>query len=229
MEPTRRAGISEVSPGPSAASCSSLPVSPSTYRSDPEKLRRNSLIYSQSLSAEADEHDAGQGAVGFQESRRLPQGDFRRAVRGKSVGSRRDGRKSDRPQAKLLGGLQGIPVTGRKKSILVPLAARPDGPDGVDHVSGRQTIGSAPTRLARRAAADPPSLFEEPGPRGPVDGPVDASPSEEGRIGGIDDGIRLETGDVPIDKLDPRIQRVQSRPRFFRSGSIFGSRPRKRL
>jgi hypothetical protein len=62
-----------------------------------------------------------------------------------------------------------------------------------------------------------------------VDSPVDASTSKEGCIGGIDDGIHLQTGDVPVDNLDPRIDGVQSRPLFFRSGSMFGSRPRKRL
>jgi hypothetical protein len=56
--------------------------------------------------------------------------------------------------------------------------------------------------LARLAAAKQPAGRLQLGPCRPVDGAVDAAAAQKGAVGGIDDRIDIERGDVGFENLD---------------------------
>ena len=53
-------------------------------------------------------------------------------------------------------------------------------------------------RLARRTTAQRAAFLQQSGSRCPVYGPVNASPSKEGGIGGVHDGIDLKFCDISL-------------------------------
>jgi hypothetical protein len=67
----------------------------------------------------------------------------------------------------------------------------------------RQIETEGEARLAGRAAADLAGRFEEARSSGAMDGAVYPAPAEERGVGGIDDGVDREGGDIRLDDLDP--------------------------
>src|SRR5262245_27171884 len=56
--------------------------------------------------------------------------------------------------------------------------------------------------LARLAAAEDGASFHELGAGRAVNGAVDAAPAEQCSVGGVDDGVDVERGDVALDDGD---------------------------
>ena len=72
----------------------------------------------------------------------------------------------------------------------------PDGADGVDDVFCGEAIAFGDFGITGTAAAEAFAFFEEVGACGAVDGSVHSATPEEAGVGGIDDGVELESGDV---------------------------------
>jgi hypothetical protein len=77
-----------------------------------------------------------------------------------------------------------------------PAAAFPDGAHGVDDVLGGEAIAVGQPSLALRTAADFQALLQQLRPRGAMDRAIDAPAAAHRLIGGVDDGVDLELGDV---------------------------------
>ena len=94
-------------------------------------------------------------------------------------------------------------VAAGEKLGLTRRAAAPDRSDGVDDVSGAETVAPADPCLTGRTRCQRPRLARELGPRGRVDRPIDAAAALEGLVRRIDDGVDLEAHDVRLYQFDP--------------------------
>ncbi len=75
----------------------------------------------------------------------------------------------------------------------------------MDHMPRLQTIAAGDLGLAGIAAAERLAFAQQFRPRRAMDGAVHAAAAEQRAVGGIDDGIDLERGDVADHKLDMRV------------------------
>src|SRR5690606_25687219 len=90
----------------------------------------------------------------------------------------------------------------------VGLTAVPVRPHRVDHPPGRQVVPGGGHRLPDRqpvgqlGAPQLHALLEQPWTGGAVDRAVDPAPTQEGGVGGVDDGVDVLAGDVALHGFD---------------------------
>ena len=82
------------------------------------------------------------------------------------------------------------------------VTAAPDGADGVDDIAGRQAVAPGDFRLAGRAAVQRAALFQQIGTGRAMDGTIDAAAAQQRFIGGVDDGVQSQRGDVDLTDFD---------------------------
>ncbi|KAI9163809.1 Calcium channel YVC1 [Paramyrothecium foliicola] len=99
------------------------------------------------------------------------------------------------------GQLQALLVAAAEQGLAGALVLE-DGADGVDDVLGGQAVAAGDAGLAGGTAAELRALGAQAAARGEVDGAVDAAAAEEGAVGGVDDGVDLEGGDVAAEEAD---------------------------
>src|SRR5512133_410049 len=87
------------------------------------------------------------------------------------------------------------------------LAVFPDRTDCVDDMPGGQIIAPGELGVAGFAAAQSGAFLQQPRPGGPVNGAVDATATQQGVVGGIDDGIHCQGGDVGLNNFDGSFHR----------------------
>jgi MarR family transcriptional regulator for hemolysin len=108
---------------------------------------------------------------------------------------------------------QRVAVTLGQQSGFAPIAAMPDRPHGMnDIVCGQlETCGDArfagATANARRTFRQRPTGCKQRGSCGAVDRAIDATTAEQSGIGGIDDGIHAQLGDVGAYDCNVEIDR----------------------
>jgi hypothetical protein len=95
-----------------------------------------------------------------------------------------------------------VAVAGSEQPVLAALPAAPNRADGVDHVACRQAEARGDLRLSRLATAKFDTSRSELRTCGTVDGAADATARGQHGVGGIDDGIDVEPGDVAFDNLN---------------------------
>jgi len=136
------------------------------------------------------------------------QRDPRGALGGESVRAGRNAGKGETPGAHGQGEGKAVAVGVAQEPVLILLPAPPDGAHGMNDVTRPQAAGPRDDRLPRGAGADAgddrPAFLEDPGAAGAMDGSVHAAAPEEPRVGGVDDGVRVLPGDVPLDQDEPR-------------------------
>ena len=69
----------------------------------------------------------------------------------------------------------------------------------MDDMPGEQSMAAGDFGAACRAAAEGAALGQQSGAGGAMNGPVDSAAAEEGLVGGVDDGIDIEAGDVALN------------------------------
>ena len=122
--------------------------------------------------------------------------DARRLVPRKAIDAGRDGREGDRAKPPVLRDRETGLVAAGEDGSLARIAATPDRPDGMDHMSGGQPIAARQPRLARRTATDRTAFGEKLGACRAVDRPIDAAAAEQRGICGVDDRVDPEPRDV---------------------------------
>ena len=95
-------------------------------------------------------------------------------------------------------------ITGSKQFFLVSLAAAPHRPDGMDHMPGFQLVAAGDFRLAGLGAAEASAFGQQFRSGRAMNGAVDATAAQEAAVGGIDDGIHIQGGDVGNNDFQPR-------------------------
>ena len=71
----------------------------------------------------------------------------------------------------------------------------------------RQPVAARDLGVAGLAAMQRPAFRKQLRPRRAMDGAIDATAAEQRRIGGVDDGVDIEFGDVAGDDAEPRGRR----------------------
>lgn len=111
-------------------------------------------------------------------------------------------RKRNTLQALLCGQLQAVFIGAGEQSRFTVRSVAVDGADGVDDMPGFEIAAGGDYGFACGAAADDAALGHNGGSSGAVNGPVNAGAAREPAVGGIDNGVRVFTGDITNDKLD---------------------------
>lgn len=124
--------------------------------------------------------------------------------------ARGDAAEGDASETVFIGTNHNVAVTGSQLFLLECRrdAVRDDGPDGMDDVLTGQVVGLGDFGLPRRFRMpllqhQPVTLLAQLYARRRMDGVVDASvqrveTAQHLRIGGVDDGVHAETGDVAL-------------------------------
>jgi len=89
----------------------------------------------------------------------------------------------------------------REQLVLAVAAATPHGPDRVDDETRRQAAGRRRLGVARIAAAEPAALVENGRAPGAMNRAVDPAAAQQRAVGGVDDRVGGESGDVAL--LEP--------------------------
>jgi len=96
----------------------------------------------------------------------------------------------------LMGHLHAALVTVFEQVGLVFVAAVPHGPDRVDHVFRRQPVAAGNLGVAGGAAIQCSAFGQQLGTGCAVNGAIDTTAAEQRIVGGIDDCVHLQCGDV---------------------------------
>ena len=89
--------------------------------------------------------------------------------------------------------------------IFALTSAVPDRSDRMNDMASRQAIARGQLRIAGLAAMQPAALGKQFRPGGAMDRPIDPTAAAKQRaIGGVDDGIDAQRGDVGDDDFQPR-------------------------
>ena len=83
-------------------------------------------------------------------------------------------------------------------------AVMPDRADRVDHVTAREAVSEGEFGVAGRTAAQGAAFGQKLRAGGPVDRAVHAATAQKRLIGGVDNGIQAERGDVGDDDVQRR-------------------------
>ena len=121
---------------------------------------------------------------------------------GEAIDTGADAGEGDALQAVFLGQTHGGVVTGGEQLALVLVAAIPDGPDGMDDLLTRQTVGIGHLALPRLTAAQRAAFLQQLNTCRPVDGAIYTSAAQQTPVGGIHDCIDLERRNIPYYNLD---------------------------
>ena len=144
--------------------------------------------------AQEDAGERGGGRVGAEGSDR----DFGGEVLGVAVDAGADGGEGDGLAVVLGGQFQAAAVAACQLGGFSLVAAVPDRADGVEDELGGETEAEGRFGVAGVASVELAAGFQELWTGGAVDCSVDASASAQGVIGGVDDGVDGEAGDVSV-------------------------------
>ena len=147
---------------------------------------------------EAAEDDLGQAAGAGQGF-----GDRRDRDHGGLVGrvaedAGRDRREGDGGERVLLHDLQRAAVAGGEHFGLAAAPAVPDRADGVDDVERGQAVARGDFRVSRGAVTQRRAFLRQFRPGGAVDGAADPAAGGECVVGGVDDSVDRQRGDVAL-------------------------------
>jgi hypothetical protein len=129
--------------------------------------------------------------------------DGRRPFGRKSVDAGGDRRKSDRCEGVALAQLDGAAIAGGQCIVLTVATAMPYRPDGMNDMPGRKPVTFGDFGIAGGAAAEAAAFGQKLRSGGAMDGAIDAAAAEQRFIGGVDDGVNAQGGDVGGDDLEP--------------------------
>jgi hypothetical protein len=166
--------------------------------------------------AEDDFRDTGRGRQGADDGGYR---DMHGPFGGKSIDPCGDRRKRHRRQAMILTKLERAPIARRQRFVLTPAAAMPNRSDGVDDVPGGKPVTLSDLGVAGGAAAEAAAFGQQLRPGGAMDCAIDAAAPEQRFIGGVDNGVNVQGGDVGDDDFKPCRADLARRQRQAEAGA----------
>jgi len=131
-----------------------------------------------------------------------PQGDAGGALKGEAVNAGTDGGEGEGLQAIILGQNQAVAVTAGQQLVLMLLPPLPGWSDGVNDMSGWQPIALGHFCLTGGAALLVAACVQKFRASRAVDGAGDPAAAKQVAIGGIDDCIDSQMGDVILNDFN---------------------------
>jgi hypothetical protein len=98
----------------------------------------------------------------------------------------------------------GAGVAGGECSIFTLAAAVPDRTDSMNHMPRRQPITSGDLGVAGAAAVERPAFRQQLRSGRAMNGAIHPATAKQRAVGGVDNGIDAQAGDVGDDDLQPR-------------------------
>lgn len=155
----------------------------------------------------ADDEDFAEIGVEFCKGLDFVEGDGGSLGFGITVDSGADAREGDGVQLILYGKPEAIAVAGGQQEAFALMSPAPDGSDRVDHVSGRQTVAFGDLSFPGITSVEGAAFGKQFRTGSPMDGAVDTSASEQTVVGGIDNSIHFQAGDVSAQDFETVISR----------------------
>ncbi len=121
---------------------------------------------------------------------------------GVAIDTGADAGEGDAPDTMLHRQLQGMSVATFQQGRLSSLSPLPDGTNGVDDIMGRQIKAAGDLRLTSGASTEWTAGLQQRRSGRAMDRPIHPSPTKQGVVGGIDDCLDLELGDIAVLDLD---------------------------
>lgn len=118
------------------------------------------------------------------------------------IGTGTDRREGDGAHTPLKRELKRTAIGAFEQGGFIVRATAPHGADGVDDILRGQLETRRDLGVANLAAVELAAGLEQFGTGGAVDGAVDTAAAEQGFVGGVDDGVDVEGGDVGLDDFD---------------------------
>lgn len=130
--------------------------------------------------------------------------DTRRPIRWKGIDAGRDRRKGKRAKAVCGGKVECGAITRGQQFLFARVPSPPDRTDSMNHVPGAQPITARDPCRTGFAAAERAAFGQQIRSGGAVNCAVDPAPAKQCAIGGVDDGVGIERGDVGDANVDAR-------------------------
>jgi len=160
------------------------------------------LVMLSRVGAETAEHDALDRPRLSERREHGAKRDARSAIGWKAVSTRRDGGKGNRGKTVLACETEARTVAGGKQLVLAALAAAPNRTNGVDDVTREKAKARGDLGIPRLAAAELGTSRAKLGTCGTVDRTIHAASAKQRPVGGVDDGVDVEPGDVAFDDFN---------------------------
>lgn len=96
-------------------------------------------------------------------------------------------------------------IAGSEQIILAVTAAIPDRSNRVDDVPGLEAIALGDLGVTGLAAVQHTAFGKQFGAGGTMDRAVNPAPTKQRRIGGVDDGVNAQCGDIDNNDVQPRL------------------------
>ena len=160
------------------------------------------LIGAEDIGIEAGEDYRSDGWVLFESCASFSDCDGCRGFDGVAVDAATDSREGQGFEVVLAGEGEAGTIAACQQLGLIVFATAPDRADSVDHVAGWKSITAGDFGLTGLAAMEQTALGEKLWARCAVDGAVYTSATEEPIVGGVDDGVYRERGDVGLEGGD---------------------------
>jgi len=144
----------------------------------------------------AAEEDLAQCALREVKALHRGQGDGRGEFERKRIGARADGRKGNGADSVRDRKLERPSIAGCEQLWLTPSAVSSNRSHGVNDIACRQLKAGCYFGVARGAAAQRSTRFEQFGAGCVVNRAIDPTAPEQGGVGGVDDRIDLEGRDI---------------------------------
>ncbi len=119
-------------------------------------------------------------------------------LEGVAIGAGADRRESERSSTRRRSHLETATVAGRQQFRFTMVAPLPHRADRVDYPARRQAIAACQFRIPRMATAERAAFGQQFRAGGAVNRPVDTAAAKQGAVGGIDDGVDSQGGEVGV-------------------------------
>lgn len=134
--------------------------------------------------------------------------DFDCEIYGEPIDAATDGWEGESPQAVLSSHFETRNIATGEEFALSAISTVPHWADGVNDMGGGETIALGEFCLAGLAAAKQAAFVEKFRSGSAVNRSVNAATAEQGAVGGVDDGIDGQGGDVGFENLDSVCHRL---------------------
>lgn len=152
-------------------------------------------------------------SIEFQALVNFPKGDAGGAVEGEGINSSADAGEGDGFEFVFPNQPEAVAVAVGEVLVFIIVSAVPHGADGVDDKSRGQIVAGGDLGFAGIASAEGFAVAVQPFPRRAMDGGIHTAPAEQGRIGGIDNGIDRQRRNIALNDFD--LSHTTPSTRFF--------------